>query len=65
MDNALLFWITSFANSQDQPFDEAKALNGSAPTTLWDQEFADQHAAANANGTVANDSPLTSQHMSK
>ena len=52
MDNVLHFWITSFANSQDQAFDEAHALKGTAPITLWDQQFADRHAKANAEGNV-------------
>lgn len=52
MDKVLHFWITSFANSQDQTFDEAHHLNGTAPISLWDQEFADRHAAENVSGTI-------------
>lgn len=52
MDNVLHYWITSFDNSQDQAFDEAHDLKGTAPITLWDQQFADRHAKANATGNV-------------
>ena len=55
MDNVLHYWITSFANSQDQTFNEANDLNGTEPITLWDQNFADRHAKANATGNVVSE----------
>jgi hypothetical protein len=64
MPNTVPFWITSFDNSQNQPRDEARDLQGTAPHSLWNQAFADSHAAANP-GITATDCPLLSQNLSK
>ena len=43
MPDTVPFWIHSFSNSEDT-LDEARGKPGTPPTSLWDQEFADQHA---------------------
>ena len=43
MPDTVPFWIHSFSNSEDT-LDEARGKPGTAPTSLWDQEFADRHA---------------------
>jgi hypothetical protein len=46
------FWAFSFNNSQDQTIDESQGswCPSKAPTSLWDQDFADRHAAQNKTG---------------
>lgn len=62
MDNVLHFWITSFSNSEDQSFDEAPAFKRTEPIKLWDQDFADRHAKANATGNIiAHLEPMTNK----
>ncbi len=43
MPDTVPFWKHSFSNSEDT-LDEARGKPGTAPTSLWDQEFADRHA---------------------
>ena len=66
MPNSVHFWTFSFKNSEDQTIDESRGTwNGhQAPHSLWDQDFADSHAATHS-GVTATDCPLLAQTLSK